>query len=215
MSGSWSRTHTSLGAVNPVRASLPVIAISRSGPTAWRIASHSAPVRWSFHRMAGRSTSPARSSSTAPCICPVNPIATTSSPATPDDPRAAWMTAVAPFHQRRGSCSLQSGCARQDRPAELVVPTGVSLLSESLDASPLDHLRGHEERLGERVDPADVAVEQVGPVHALTAQLRVEVEAAGREPTGADDLVHRQRELVDRVRELVGVPAVLVVTPVC
>jgi hypothetical protein len=54
--------------VNPVSASLPVIAMSRSGPTARRMASHSAPVRWSFHRIAGRSTSPLESSSTAPCI---------------------------------------------------------------------------------------------------------------------------------------------------
>ncbi len=43
--------------MNPARASLPVIAISRSGPTAARIASHSAAVRWSFQRIAGRRTS--------------------------------------------------------------------------------------------------------------------------------------------------------------
>ena len=64
-SGSWSRTQTSFGAVNPVSASLPVIAISRSGPTAARIASHSAAVRWSFHRIAGRRTRPAASSRTS------------------------------------------------------------------------------------------------------------------------------------------------------
>jgi hypothetical protein len=33
-SGSWSRTHSSFGAVKPVSASLPVSWISRSGPTA-------------------------------------------------------------------------------------------------------------------------------------------------------------------------------------
>ena len=57
ISGSCSRTHTSLGAVNPVSASLPVISISRSRPT--RLADLVAlrrPVRWSFHRMAGRRT---------------------------------------------------------------------------------------------------------------------------------------------------------------
>ena len=60
-SGSWSRTQTSFGAVNPVRASLPVISIRRSGPTAAadrrRIRR---PVRWSFQRIAGRRTSSAR-----------------------------------------------------------------------------------------------------------------------------------------------------------
>ncbi len=107
--GSWSRTQTSFGAVKPVRASLPVIRMSRSGPTAWRIASHSAPVRWSFHRIAGRSTAPASSSSTAPCIWPVRPMAWMSDPATPVDPMTDRIAVTAPSHQRPGSCSLQSG----------------------------------------------------------------------------------------------------------
>ena len=49
---------------------------------------------------------------------------------------------------------------------------------------------------------------------ALAAQLRVEVEAAGREPAAAQDLEDRERQLVDGVRELVGVPAVLGVAAV-
>ena len=77
------RTQASLGAVNPVSASLPVISTRRCGPTAARIASHSAAVRWSFHRIAGRRTSPAASSRTSPCICPVRPTPSTSSAATP------------------------------------------------------------------------------------------------------------------------------------
>src|SRR5207244_7351761 len=60
----------------------------------------------------------------------------------------------------------------------------------------------------------DVRVEQVGPAHALPAELRIEVEAAGREPARGKYFVERERELVDRVRELVGVPAVLVVAAV-
>ena len=56
-SGSWRRTHMSFGAVKPVSASLPVIAIRRSRPIVSRISSHSASVRWSFHRIAGRRTS--------------------------------------------------------------------------------------------------------------------------------------------------------------
>ena len=51
-------------------------------------------------------------------------------------------------------------------------------------------------------------------VDALAAQLGVEVEAAGREAAAAQDLVQRQREVLDRVRELVGVPAVLGVAAV-
>jgi hypothetical protein len=59
-----------------------------------------------------------------------------------------------------------------------------------------------------------VAVEQVEAVETLPAQLGVEVEATGREPARPDDLVQRQGQLVDGVRELVRVPAVLVIAPV-
>ena len=62
--------------------------------------------------------------------------------------------------------------------------------------------------------PADVRVEEIGPIEALATELGVEVEAAGREAAGAEDLVQGKGELVDRVRELVGVPAVLVVAAV-
>ena len=74
----------SLGAVNPASASFPVIAIRRSRPIVSRISSHSASVRWSFQRIAGRRTSSCRSSATRPCICPASPTASTSSPSTPD-----------------------------------------------------------------------------------------------------------------------------------
>ena len=108
-SGSCSRTQRSFGAVNPVRASLPVISIRRCRPTVARIASHSAAVRWSFHRIAGRMTSPAASSSTAPCIWPVSPM--------PSIPAGSWsarsstcrIAATVPSHHSAGSCSLHSG----------------------------------------------------------------------------------------------------------
>src|SRR3990172_8199106 len=57
-------------------------------------------------------------------------------------------------------------------------------------------------------------VEEVGRVDALAGELGVEVEAAGREAAAPDDLVDGERQLVDRVRELVRVPAVLVVATV-
>ena len=63
-------------------------------------------------------------------------------------------------------------------------------------------------------DAPDVAVEEVGAVHALPAELGVEQEASRLEPAAAEDLVDRQAHLVDRVGELVGVPAVLRVAAV-
>ena len=55
-SGSCLRTQTSFGAVNPGSARLPVSSTSREKPTVSSISAHSAPVRWSFQRIAGRST---------------------------------------------------------------------------------------------------------------------------------------------------------------
>ena len=98
--------------MNPVSASLPVIAMSRSAPTAARIASHSAAVRWSFHRIAGRRTSIGRveqderrasgRSARSPSTSPPDrrPVVASTAP----------IAATAPVHHSAGSCSLQSGC---------------------------------------------------------------------------------------------------------
>ena len=59
-----------------------------------------------------------------------------------------------------------------------------------------------------------MGVEQVRAVARLTAQLGVEVQAAGREATGAQDLDHPERHLLDRHREPVDVPAETVVAGV-
>ena len=72
--GSWRRSHSSFGAVKPGSARLPVSDSSRSSPIVSSISAHSAAVRWSFHRIAGRSTRSSASSATSPCICPDNPI---------------------------------------------------------------------------------------------------------------------------------------------
>ena len=57
-------------------------------------------------------------------------------------------------------------------------PAGVAR-SERSDKRPLlEQVGGDEQRPGQRVDAADVGVEQVGPVGALATQLGVEVEAA-------------------------------------
>src|SRR5206468_12233824 len=57
-------------------------------------------------------------------------------------------------------------------------------------------------------------MEEIGPAHALPPELRVEVEATRRESACGQDFVERERQLVDRIRELIGVPTVLVVAAV-
>ena len=55
---------------------------------------------------------------------------------------------------------------------------------------------------------------EVFGIERLAAQLRVEVGAAGGEPTRPQDLVIGQRHFAVVVGELVGVPAGLVIVPV-
>ena len=110
-SGSWRRSHSSFGAVNPGRASLPVIAIRRSRPTISRIASHSAAVRWSFHRIAGRRTSSRLVERDEAVHLAGQPDglrrAAASAPAASSAARTAIRVAS---HHRPGSCSLHRGC---------------------------------------------------------------------------------------------------------
>src|SRR6478752_2671319 len=99
-SGSCLRSQSSFGAVNPVSARLPVNSINRSRPIRCSISAHSAAVRWSFQRIAGRITRASPSSATRPCIWPESPTAPSGSRA-----RQAW----AARHQSAGSCSAQPG----------------------------------------------------------------------------------------------------------
>ncbi|AOW24381.1 hypothetical protein BJP26_13020 [Sphingomonas melonis TY] len=52
-------------------------------------------------------------------------------------------------------------------------------------------------------------MEQVGGVDRLAADLGIEVEAARRKAARAQDFEHRERHFLDRVGELIGIPAVL------
>ena len=56
--------------------------------------------------------------------------------------------------------------------------------------------------------------QQILRINGLTAKLGIEIRAAGREAATLEDLVVGERHLGDIVRELVGVPAGLVVVPV-
>ena len=104
-SGSCLRSHSSLGAVKPVSARLPVREISRSSPTRSSISAHSAAVRPSFQRIAGRTTSSCASSATRPCICPPRPMPAGS----PARSRSRASTACDAVHQSCGSCSAHPG----------------------------------------------------------------------------------------------------------
>ncbi len=86
--------------MKPVSARLPVSAISRSRPTSRSISAHSAPVRWSFQRIAGRMTRSSAASATRPCIWPDRPIGPSGSLA---------RHACVARHQSSGSCSAQPG----------------------------------------------------------------------------------------------------------
>ena len=120
---------------------------------------------------------------------------------------------ISPAATRSASDASVASPSRIDAP-EGPAPAGVARLAQRVEAPALEHLGRHQQGAGKRVDAADVGVEEVVAVDALAPQLGVEVEAAGREAAALEDLVDGERQLVDRVRELVGVPAVLVVAPV-
>ena len=88
--------------MKPGSARLPVFAIRLSRPSRSSISAHSAPVRWSFQRIAGRSTCSASSRTTSPCIWPERPIEVAST-------ASAASAASAARHQSSGSCSAQPG----------------------------------------------------------------------------------------------------------
>ena len=75
-------------------------------------------------------------------------------------------------------------------------------------------LLGDEQAAGAGIHRADMGMQQVVRVDRLAADLGVEVEAAGGEAAGLQDLVAGQRHLRDVHGELVGVPAGLIVVAV-
>ncbi len=132
--------------MNPGSARLPVSSISRSSPSVSSISAHSSPVRWSFHRIAGRSTFPRASSATSPCIWPERPI-----PAgAPHSARSRSSTDSVARHQSSGSCS--------DQPAR-GVESGYSA-SARAHHGPLGVDRNPFDRRGAHVD-SDEHVRQV------------------------------------------------------
>src|SRR3990167_9410989 len=91
-------------------ARLPVMA-ARSG-TSRVSCSHCAPLRPSFHRMAGRSTLSCSSSKVAPCIWPERPMPRSRARACGCS-RCSWsITASSACHQAAGSCSDHMACGR-------------------------------------------------------------------------------------------------------
>ena len=90
--------------MKPASARLPVSSIRRARPTRSSISAHSAPVRWSFQRIAGRSTASSAPSATRPCIWPEKPSGSPSFQ--PSSSRAERLAC----HQSSGSCSAQPGC---------------------------------------------------------------------------------------------------------
>ena len=130
--GSCSRIHNSLGAVKPGIAKLPAMACSVG--SAASSAAHCAPLRPSFHRIAGRSTVLRASISTAPCICPASPIARTAAIADESLTCRRCIATSSAYHQSAGACSLHSGCGRDTVSGS---PTLATMLCRSSSSSSL------------------------------------------------------------------------------
>ena len=119
--GSCVRIHSSLGAVKPGMARLPVI--WREVGTADSSCAHSALARPSFHKMAGRSTWPCAPSTTAPCMWPERPMPRTCAHAAGACARNCATAVSTAAHQSAGCCSLQVGWGRSWGTAASAVAT--------------------------------------------------------------------------------------------
>src|SRR3954452_8929323 len=73
--------------------------------------------------------------------------------------------------------------ARLDPPAQLAVPTAIALAHEGREPAVGQDRVGDLEPACEGIHPADVGVEQVDRLEALAADLGVEMDATGREPS--------------------------------
>ena len=104
-SGSFSRTHKNLVSVKLGNARLQVSWIRRYAPIRSFSSLHCFSVRTSHQISAGRTTSPAASNITAPCICPENPTHEICSPR--KFPAASTLRTATPAarHQSSGRCS--------------------------------------------------------------------------------------------------------------
>ena len=115
-------------------ARLPVI--WRDVGTASSSCAHSALARPSFHKMAGRSTWPCASSTTAPCMWPERPMPRTCAHATGACARNCATEVSTAAHQSAGCCSLQVGWGRSWGTAASAVATTVCASSSSRSLTP-------------------------------------------------------------------------------
>ena len=101
-----------------------------------------------------------------------------------------------------------------DRLAQFALPTDIPLCAKRIELAIFNDGGGLDQAMCHCVDPADVAVEQIGGVDRLAAYFGIEIEPASREPARTENFQHRQCQFFNRIGELVGVPAVLVIAPV-
>src|SRR5690606_5842631 len=93
-----------------------------------------------------------------------------------------------------------------DLGANARVPRCVSLAEERLELALGTNPRGDLQAASEGIHAADMGVEEIDRLEALAADLRIEVDTAGREAAVLEDHEHDLRRQVDIGRELVGVP---------
>ena len=95
------------------------------------------------------------------------------------------------------------------------IERGVSLLAELHVVGLLQDSVGCNQGSREVVHACNVSDEHVFEVGRIPADLRVEVRSTGRETAHIEDDEESFGQLIDVRRELVGIPAVLVVAAVC
>ena len=217
--------------MKPASARFPVSSISRARPTRSSISAHSAPVRWSFQRIAGRSTASSAPSATRPCIWPEKPSGSpsfqpSSASAAPArlPPVLGVLLGPARLRRRERVLALDAGehlAGRRDRDrldaGRADVQPGEPRLAQSVDGfarlgravERLDH-----PRLRERVLPPEqrlrLAGDRGGEVHELervrVGRGHVDLLAVEKHPAAQvrppRRLEHERPVLADRLHAL-------------
>ena len=116
------------------------------------------------------------------------------------------------FSVLRNFC--QRHLAFQNLLAQLTIPTGITFSHTLIQATVFNHTGRNFQRQCHGIHRANMTIEQIVFIGALTTYFGIKIQAAGGEATRFQDFVHHQGILFYAVRELVGIPAQLCIAAV-
>lgn len=103
--------------------------------------------------------------------------------------------------------AVETGFPAFDFSADPTVPAGIAFLYEAIEGAILTNRSGDLEASSECIHAADMSMDQIDGLEALTSHLGVEVDSAGTESAVLENDEHGLGGEIQIGRELIGVPA--------